>query len=146
MRAVVQRVLHARVVVDGETVGEIDGPGLCALVGATHSDTPEVAITLAEKLWNLRILADEEGRMNRSCAELAGPLLVISQFTVYASTNRGRRPSFVDAMPGPEAEPLVDQVVEALCRLGATVATGKFGADMQVELVNDGPVTIILEV
>ncbi len=137
---------HARVVVDGQIVGEIDRPGLFVLVGATHSDTPASAATLAGKLWHLRILAGDDGRMNRSCAELAAPLLVVSQFTLYASTSRGRRPSFVEAMPGPEAEPLVDQVVETLRRYGATISTGRFGADMQVELVNDGPVTIVLEV
>jgi D-tyrosyl-tRNA(Tyr) deacylase len=139
-------VSHARVVVDGQIVGEIDRPGLFVLVGATHSDTPVSAATLASKLWHLRILACDDGRMNRSCAELAAPLLVVSQFTLYASTSRGRRLSFVEAMPGPEVEPLVDQAVETLRRYGATISTGRFGADMQVELVNDGPVTIVLEV
>lgn len=145
MRAVVQRARSARVLVDGEVVGEIEGPGLCVLVGVTHSDTAATAGALAERLWHLRVLADAEGRMNRSCAELGAPLLVISQFTLYADTSRGRRPSFVAAMPGPEAEPLVHQVVETLRRFGATVSTGRFGAGMMVELVNDGPVTIVLD-
>jgi D-tyrosyl-tRNA(Tyr) deacylase len=148
MRAVVQRVRGARVLVDGMVVGEIprEGPGLCVLVGATHGDAPPQADALAAKLWNLRVLADDEGRMNRSPADLDAPLLVVSQFTLYADTRRGRRPSFVDAMAGDEAEPLVERVVETLRRFGATVSTGRFGADMAVELVNDGPVTILIEI
>ncbi|MGO9196288.1 MAG: D-aminoacyl-tRNA deacylase [Acidimicrobiales bacterium] len=146
MRAVVQRVRHARVVVAGEVVGAIERPGLCVFVGVTHGDTTAEASALAERLWNLRVLGDDEGRMNRSCSELGAPMLVVSQFTLYADTTRGRRPSFVAAMPGAEAAPLVDVVVETLRRLGATISTGIFGAEMLVELVNDGPVTIILEV
>lgn len=140
-----QRVSSARVLIEGACVGEIEGPGLCVLVGVTHGDTSSTARALADKLWNLRVLSDEEGRMNRSCAELGAPLLVISQFTLYADTSRGRRPSFVQAMAGDEAAPLVDEVVASLRSLGATTATGRFGADMLVEIANDGPVTIILE-
>ncbi|HXY44305.1 MAG TPA: D-aminoacyl-tRNA deacylase [Acidimicrobiales bacterium] len=146
MRAVVQRVAWARVSIDGEVVGSIEGPGLCVLVGATHADTEATARNLAGRLWNLRILADEEGRMNRSPAELGAGLLVVSQFTLYGDTSKGRRPSFLAAAPGPVAEPLVELVVDELRRLGAVVATGRFGADMLVELANDGPVTILLEI
>jgi D-aminoacyl-tRNA deacylase len=145
VRAVVQRVAWARVTVDGELVGAIEGPGLCVLVGATHSDGDTTARTLAGRLWNLRILADDEGRMNRSASELGAPLLVVSQFTLYGDTSKGRRPSWLAAAPGSVAEPLVDLVVDELRTLGATVATGRFGADMLVELGNDGPVTILLE-
>jgi D-tyrosyl-tRNA(Tyr) deacylase len=145
VRAVVQRVDGARVLVDGEAVGEISGVGLCALVAATYGDTVLSAAALAHKLWHLRILADKEGRMNRSCAELGAPLLVISQFTLYGDTARGRRPSFVAALPGPEAEPLIEQVVDALRHEGAAVSTGRFGAHMRLELTNDGPVTLIVE-
>jgi D-aminoacyl-tRNA deacylase len=143
MRAVVQRVSEASVVVAGETVGEI-AAGLCVLVGVTHADMPADARRLAERLWNLRIFPDEEGKMNRSAAELDLPLLVISQFTLYADTSKGRRPSFVAAAPGPQAEPLVDEVVAALRAGGATVETGRFGAHMTVSLVNDGPLTFTL--
>jgi len=146
VRAVVQRVAWARVSIDGEVVGSIEGPGLCVLVGATHADTEATARNLAGRLWNLRILADEEGRMNRSPAELGAGLLVVSQFTLYGDTSKGRRPSFLAAAPGPVAEPLVELVVDELRRLGAVVATGRFGADMLVELANDGPVTILLEI
>jgi D-tyrosyl-tRNA(Tyr) deacylase len=145
VRAVVQRVDGARVSVAGATVGELAGTGLCVFVGATHGDTPERADALAAKLWHLRVLADEEGRMNRSCAEVGAPLLVVSQFTLYGDSSRGRRPSFVGALAGPAAEPLIERVVETLRRLGATVSTGRFGADMRVELVNDGPVTLIVD-
>ncbi|MGH9304202.1 MAG: D-aminoacyl-tRNA deacylase [Acidimicrobiales bacterium] len=145
MRAVVQRVAWARVSVAGELVGSIERPGYCVLVGVTHSDTKEVAHTMASRLWNLRVMADGEGRMNSSPAELAAPLLVISQFTLYGDTTKGRRPSWLKAAPGDTAEPLVDLVVAELRGLGAEVATGRFGADMTVELANDGPVTIILE-
>jgi D-tyrosyl-tRNA(Tyr) deacylase len=141
MRAVVQRVSRAAVRVEDAVVGEIDSPGLCVLVGVTHADTAAVADSLAEKLWNLRILDGE-----RSCAELAAPLLVISQFTLYGDTRKGRRPSWLAAAPGPVAEPLVDAVVAGLRARGATVATGMFGADMQVELVNDGPFTVLLDI
>ena len=127
--------------VDGVTVGEIDAPGLCVLVGVTHTDTVETARRLAEKLWTLRILADE-----KSCSDLNAPLLLVSQFTLYGDTRKGRRPSWNAAAPGPVAEPLFDEVVSALRKLGATVATGVFGADMKVRLVNDGPFTVLLEI
>ena len=145
MRAVVQRVAEAAVRVDGEVVGEI-GPGLCVLVGATHTDTPESATKLATKLWNLRIMPDDEGVMNRSVAETTGALLVVSQFTLYGNTERGRRPSWVDAARPEVAEPLVDTVVAELRRLGATVATGRFRTHMLVSLTNDGPATVLLDV
>lgn len=141
MRAVVQRVTQASVRVDGEVVGRIDRPGLCVLVGVTHEDTEETARRLAVKAHELRILRDE-----RSAAEVGAPLLVISQFTLYADTRKGRRPSWSAAAPGPVAEPLVDRVVAVLRERGAEVATGLFGADMAVSLVNDGPVTVLLEV
>jgi D-aminoacyl-tRNA deacylase len=140
MRAVAQRVTEASVVVDGAVIGAIDGPGLLVLVGVTHDDTPDKARKLAAKLWGLRILDGEQ-----SCSDLGAPLLVVSQFTLYADTAKGRRPSWNNAAPGPVAEPLVDAVVAELRALGARVETGKFGADMKVALVNDGPITIILE-
>jgi D-tyrosyl-tRNA(Tyr) deacylase len=140
MRAVVQRVSSASVTVDGGVIGAIDGPGLLVLVGVTHDDTAAKAGKLAAKLWGLRILDGE-----RSCSDLNAPLLVVSQFTLYADTAKGRRPSWGNAAPGPVAEPLVDAVVAALRALGARVETGKFGADMKVALVNDGPITIIIE-
>jgi D-tyrosyl-tRNA(Tyr) deacylase len=140
MRAVVQRVTQASVKVDGRVAGVIDEPGLVVLVGVTHDDTPEKAGRLAGKIWNLRILDGE-----KSCADTGAPLLVISQFTLYADTRKGRRPSWNDAAPGPVAEPLVDQFVAELRKLGARVETGVFGADMKVALVNDGPVTISME-
>ncbi len=140
MRAVVQRVTEASVSVGGRTVGEIKGPGLLVLVGVTHHDTPEKADRLAEKLWNLRLLDDE-----KSCADLNAPLLVISQFTLYGDARKGRRPTWQAAAPSSVAEPLVDAVVEALRRRGAHVETGQFGAHMLVSSVNDGPVTLILE-
>jgi D-aminoacyl-tRNA deacylase len=144
VRAVVQRVLRAGVVVDGDEVGAI-GPGLCVLVGVTHDDDHAVARRMAEKLWHLRILDDERGGMNRSAADLGVELLVVSQFTLYGDTSRGRRPSWVAAARPEHAEPLVDAVVAHLRDLGATVATGRFGAEMQVALVNDGPVTVLLD-
>jgi D-tyrosyl-tRNA(Tyr) deacylase len=137
----VQRVTEAAVTVDGEVVGAIAEPGLCVLVGVTHDDTPEKAAQLAAKLWTLRIMPGE-----KSCADSAAPLLVISQFTLYGDTCKGRRPSWQAAAPGTVAEPLVDAVVTRLRDLGATVATGRFGAMMRVHLVNDGPVTLLLEV
>jgi len=140
MRAVVQRVSQASVTVDGEVVGAIEEPGLLVLVGITHGDTREQAAKLAARLWGLRIL---DGA--KSCSDVAAPLLVISQFTLYADLAKGRRPSWSAAAPGPVAEPLVDAVVSALRDLGATVETGVFGANMKVALINDGPVTIILE-
>src|ERR1700758_5272132 len=141
MRVLVQRVSSATVSVDGEVVGEIrpDGQGLLALVGVTHGDTEESSQRLAEKLWYLRILADE-----RSAADVNAPILVVSQFTLYANTAKGRRPSWNAAAPGPVAEPLVAAFAEALQQLGAGVQSGVFGANMQVELVNDGPVTVLL--
>lgn len=144
MRAIVQRVRRASVDVAGEEVGAI-GPGLCALVGVTHGDGPGDARRLAERLWHLRIFEDDEGRLNRSAAELGLAVLVLSQFSVYADTSRGRRPSFVAAARPEQAEPLVDQLVEQLRDLGATVATGRFRADMAVSLVNDGPLTVTLD-
>jgi D-tyrosyl-tRNA(Tyr) deacylase len=138
---VVQRASRASVSVAGAVTGQLSGPGLVVLVGVTHSDTPVTAAALASKIYYLRILAGE-----KSCADLGAPLLVISQFTLYADPGKGRRPSWSAAAPGPVAEPLVTAFADALRALGATVATGVFGADMQVELVNDGPVTLILEI
>ena len=143
MRILVQRVTSARVTVAGDTVGEISpvGQGLVALVGVTHTDDVGKARRLAEKLWQLRILDDE-----RSASEVGAPILVVSQFTLYGNTTKGRRPTWNAAAPGAVAEPLVDAVAEALTALGAQVQTGVFGADMRVELVNDGPVTIPLRI
>ena len=140
MRAVVQRVTQASVSVDGRVTGAIDEPGLLVLVGVTHSDTTDQAAKLAAKLWGLRILEGE-----KSCSDVGAPLLIISQFTLYADTRKGRRPSWLAAAPGPVAEPLVDAVVTALRDLGAHVETGVFGAMMKVSLINDGPTTIILD-
>jgi D-aminoacyl-tRNA deacylase len=140
VRAVVQRAIRASVTVAGEVVGELGAPGLLVLLGVTHSDTEATAAALASKIYYLRILADE-----KSCADTGAPLLVISQFTLYADTAKGRRPSWSAAAPGAVAEPLVDAFTAALTRLGAAVSTGVFGASMHVELVNDGPVTLILE-
>jgi D-tyrosyl-tRNA(Tyr) deacylase len=142
MRVLVQRVTSASVTVDGEVVGEIEPAthGLLALVGVTHEDDAAKARRMAEKLWQLRILDDE-----RSASDLAAPILVVSQFTLYANTDKGRRPSWNAAAPGPVAEPLVIEFTEALRALGATVQTGVFGAEMHVHLVNDGPVTVLLE-
>lgn len=144
MRAVVQRVRAASVVVDDVVVGTIDR-GLCVLLGVAHGDDEHTAERMAEKLWQLRIFEDDEGRMNRSAAELGLPLLVVSQFTLYGDTARGRRPSFVEAAPPEQAEPLVADVVERLRQRGATVATGRFRAHMELTVVNDGPVTILVE-
>jgi D-tyrosyl-tRNA(Tyr) deacylase len=142
MRVLVQRVTSASVSVGGQVVGEIRPPsqGLLALVGVTHSDTTDIAGRLAEKLWQLRILDDE-----RSAADVGAPVLVVSQFTLYANTMKGRRPTWNAAAPGAVAEPLVTVFAETLRALGAHVETGVFGADMQVGLVNDGPVTVLLE-
>ncbi len=149
MRAVLQRVSRASVSVDGEVVGELDippgGAGLVALVGVTHDDTVDHASKLADKIWRLRIFDGGDGP-ERAAADLGAPILVISQFTLYANTAKGRRPSWNAAAPGPVAEPLVDAVVDALRAAGATVATGRFGAHMEVGLVNDGPVTLVLDV
>ena len=144
MRALVQRVSRAKVTVDGEIVGEI-GAGLCVLVGVTHSDDDATARKVAERIVNLRVLADDDGVMNRSVADVGGEVLVVSQFTLYGDTSKGRRPSWLAAAPPEVAEPLVDAVVTALRELGTTVATGRFRTTMAVELVNDGPVTVLLE-
>jgi D-tyrosyl-tRNA(Tyr) deacylase len=136
----VQRVSQASVTVDGQTVGAIEEPGLLVLVGVTHDDTPAKAARLAAKVWGLRILDGE-----KSCSDLGAPLLVVSQFTLYADTSKGRRPTWINAAPGPVAEPLVEAVIAELRKLGAHVETGRFGADMKVALVNDGPVTIIID-
>jgi D-tyrosyl-tRNA(Tyr) deacylase len=127
--------------VGGSVIGQLSSPGLVVLVGVTHADTPAIAAALASKIYNLRILPGE-----RSAADVAAPLLVISQFTLYADTGKGRRPSWSAAAPGPVAEPLVTAFADALRGLGANVQTGVFGADMEVELVNDGPVTLIVEI
>ena len=140
MRAVVQRASRASVTVGGAVTGQLTAPGLVILVGVTHSDTEATAAALASKVYHLRILAGE-----KSCADLGAPLLVVSQFTLYADTAKGRRPSWNAAAPGPVAEPLVAAFAEALRALGACVETGVFGANMQVELLNDGPVTVLLE-
>ena len=142
MRVLVQRVTSASVTVDGEVVGAIESgrQGLLALVGVTHSDDAAVARKMAEKLWQLRILDDE-----RSASDVAAPVLVVSQFTLYANTVKGRRPSWNAAAPAAVAEPLVTTFADALRELGAEVATGVFGAHMDVALVNDGPVTVLLE-
>lgn len=147
MRALVQRVSRARVTVDrGRTaVGDI-GPGLCVLVGVTHDDTPARAVKLADRIWNLRIMDDDNGVMNCSVADTTRAVLLVSQFTLYGDTSRGRRPSWLAAAPPEVAEPLVEAVGDELRRLGAEVASGRFRAEMAVELVNDGPVTILLEV
>ena len=141
MRAVIQRALRASVSVGGTIAGALPAPGLVVLVGVTHADTAAAAVALARKVYYLRILRGE-----KSCADLGAPLLVISQFTLYGDTSKGRRPSWLAAAPGPVAEPLVAAFVTALGELGASVQTGVVGADMQVELVNDGPITLIVEV
>ncbi len=150
-----QRVTRASVDVLGEggsldRVGEIDA-GLCVFVGATHDDDEAVADKLADKVWNLRVLDDDDGVMNVSLAARheageTSEVLVVSQFTLYGNTDKGRRPSWVDAARPEHAEPLVDRVVERLRSLGATVATGRFRTEMQVDIVNDGPVTLLLEI
>jgi D-tyrosyl-tRNA(Tyr) deacylase len=141
MRAVAQRVSEAKVLVDGEIVGAIEGPGLCVLVGVTHDDTQETAALLARKLWTLRILPEE-----LSCSDAGAPLLVISQFTLYGDARKGRRPTWNAAAPSHVAEPLVEEVVAQLRALGATVETGVFGAEMRVSLTNDGPFTLVVDV
>jgi D-aminoacyl-tRNA deacylase len=144
MRGLVQRVSEASVSVDGQIVGRI-GPGLCTLVGVGLNDDQAAADRLAAKIWQLRVFPDEGGNLNRSAAELGLAVLVISQFTLYADTSRGRRPSFVKAAPPEAANLLVERVVEQLRSAGAEVATGQFGAMMRVSLVNEGPVTIMVE-
>jgi D-aminoacyl-tRNA deacylase len=145
MRALVQRVTRASVRVGDERVGEI-GPGLCILVGVTHDDTPADADKLASKVRGLRVFDDEAGVMNLSLAETGGAALVVSQFTLYGDTRKGRRPSWVAAARPELAEPLVERFAGALREFGTPVKTGRFRADMAVELVNDGPVTLLLEV
>ena len=158
MRAVIQRVDGARVLVDGAVVGEIEGPGLCVLVGATHQDTDESAAKLADKVYDMRLfdahalgervagLPAGEHPKELSASDAGLPVLVISQFTLYAQTRKGRRPTWEQAAPGPVAEPLVAAFADRLRDRGATVAQGRFGAMMRVEMTNDGPVTIIVEV
>ena len=149
MRAIVQRVDQASVdsTVDGVTsrVGEI-GQGLLVLVGVTHADTEQSAVKLADKIWNLRIMSDAEGVMNLSVADLTRNILIVSQFTLYGDTSGGRRPSWIAAAKPEVAEPLVTKVIDELRRLGAHVETGRFRTDMKVALVNDGPVTVTIEV
>jgi D-aminoacyl-tRNA deacylase len=140
VRVVVQRASSGSVTVDGEVVGSLPGPGLVVLVGVTHDDSEADAVRLAEKVWTLRVLHDE-----RSAEQESAPLLVVSQFTLYADTRKGRRPSWNAAAPRPVSEPLVEAFVAALRARGAHVETGVFGADMQVALVNDGPVTLLLD-
>jgi D-tyrosyl-tRNA(Tyr) deacylase len=140
VRAVLQRVTSARVEVDGDVVGRIDRPGLLALVGVTHDDGAEQVERMARKIAELRILRDEQ-----SVVDAAAPVLVVSQFTLYADTRKGRRPSWSAAAPGPVAEPLVAALVEALRGRGVEVEQGRFGAMMEVSLVNDGPVTLVVD-
>lgn len=155
MRALVQRVLRANVTSrEGDdawiSTGSI-GEGLCVLVGATHDDTDATAVKMANKIWGLRVIADDDGVMNRSLSDVhasgerEGAVLVVSQFTLYGDTTKGRRPSWINAARPEQAEPLVDRVVAELRTLGATVATGRFQTDMRIELVNDGPCTVMLE-
>ena len=150
MRGLVQRVLRASVTLasgeaKGEVVGSI-GPGLCVLVGVTHDDTEANARKLADKIWGLRVIDDDNGVMNRSIADTGGEVLIISQFTLYGDTSGGRRPSWINAARPEHAEPLVQFVVDHLRAAGATVATGRFRTEMEVSLINDGPVTLLLEV
>jgi len=144
MRVVIQRVREARVTVDGEVVGQI-GPGLLLLVGIGRGDTEEALRWVAEKIINLRIFEDEDGRMNLSLREVGGEILAVSQFTLYGDVRKGRRPNFTGAAPPEEAEPLFNRFVQLLRESGAKVETGRFRAHMLVELVNDGPVTLLLE-
>lgn len=144
MRAIVQRVSRASVTIDGETVGAI-GSGLMVLLGVTHTDTVEGARWLAEKIAGLRIFNDADGKMNRDLTDVGGAMLIVSQFTLYGDCRKGKRPSFIDAAPPAVAIPLYEEFVNSVKGLGISVATGRFGADMKVELVNDGPVTLIVE-
>jgi len=144
MRAVIQRVSQASVVVDGEAVGRIDR-GLLVLVGVSTTDGPADADWLADRLVGLRIFENDAGRFDASVVDVGGAILVVSQFTLYGDTRKGRRPSFTAAAPGPQAEPLYERVVAAIAARGVPVGTGRFGARMQVQLVNDGPVTILLD-
>lgn len=140
MRAVLQRASRASVTVDGKVVSSFDRQGLLALVGVTHGDGPAQAETIARKIADLRLLDGE-----KSVADVGAPVIIVSQFTLYGDARKGRRPTWIDAAPGPVAEPLVDAVVDALRARGLEVGTGVFGAHMEVELVNDGPVTLIVE-
>ena len=144
MRAVLQRVCEAAVRVDGELVGQIDG-GLLVLLGVRVGDQPADALWMAEKVATLRIFEDEAGKMNRSVLEAGGAALVVSQFTLLADPRKGRRPSFIDACPPMEANPLYELFCEGLRKQGLRVETGRFGADMKVSLINDGPVTLIID-
>ncbi len=145
MRALVQRVSEASVTAEGEPTGRI-GPGLVALVGVTHEDDEATAHRVADKLAGLRLFPDEDGNMNRSVEDVGGGVLVVSQFTLYGDTRKGRRPSFLAAARPEVAEPLVDAVVARLAERGVATATGRFRTHMQVALVNDGPVTVMVEV
>ncbi|MDF1603234.1 D-aminoacyl-tRNA deacylase [Nocardioides sp. YIM 152315] len=140
MRAVVQRVLAASVTVDGETVGAIDGPGLLVYLGVTHDDGPADVTWMARKVWELRIMREEQ-----SASDLGASVLVVSQFTLYGDARKGRRPTWQAAAPGPVSAPLYDAVCDTLAGLGAHVERGVFGADMRIASVNDGPITMILE-
>jgi D-aminoacyl-tRNA deacylase len=144
VRALVQRVNEASVTVDGDVVGSI-GRGLCVLVGVTHDDGTSQAHKLADKIWHLRVFEDDRGVMNLSAADTSAEILIVSQFTLYGDTSGGRRPSWIAAARPEHAEPLVDAVVSRLRELGATVATGRFRTEMQVALVNDGPVTVMID-
>jgi len=144
MRAVVQRVSEARVKIDGAVVGEI-GHGLLVLLGITHGDTPEQAEWLADKIIGLRIFEDDDGKMNRDLIEVGGGMLVVSQFTLYGDCRKGRRPSFIEAAPPAVAVPLYAAFVDGVRARGVPTATGRFGAMMRVELVNEGPVTLLLD-
>lgn len=144
MRALIQRVSHASVTVDGRVVGQI-GRGFVILLGVTHTDGRAEATWLAAKIAGLRVFDDEAGKMNRALADVGGELLVVSQFTLYGDARKGRRPSFTGAAAPERAEPLVDTFVEILREAGFTVATGVFGAHMDVEIHNDGPVTMLIE-
>ena len=145
MRAVLQRVREAQVDVDGEVVGRV-GAGWCVLVGVTHSDTQVEAHKIADKIANMRSFDDDNGVMNRSVLDTGGDVLVVSQFTLYGDTHKGRRPGWSAAAPAPVAEPLVQAVVDRLIELGLAVSTGRFRAEMVVSIVNDGPVTLLIEV
>ena len=140
MRAVIQRARSASVTVDGEVVGSFDGPGVVVLLGVTHDDGPDQVAWMARKIWGLRILRDEQ-----SASDVGAPVLVVSQFTVYGDVRKGRRPTWNAAAPGGVSEPVYEQVCAELERLGAKVERGRFGADMAVSLVNDGPVTLVLD-
>jgi D-tyrosyl-tRNA(Tyr) deacylase len=144
MRLLIQRVTQASVRIDGEVVGEI-GHGLLVLIGINAQDTPAIADRLIRKALDLRIFEDDEGKMNRGVEEVSGGLLLVSQFTLYANCRKGRRPSFIDAAPPPIAQPLYENCIRVAQASGLTVQTGRFGADMKISLINDGPVTIMLD-